>query len=151
MSECPCCRGKSSDRHEHDGCCGHGHDGKGQRAADVTIEQADPFTGMVLEEGPVGEQSERHNQPIENERQPAVKGAASTLAAACNCVTRPEPHEAPVPRSPGNEVRDILSLDIVVSGVIDSSEKPPLASSLDDPYPAVTPHFSQISFCVWRL
>ena len=150
-SKCPCCSGESEDGHKHDGCCGHVHDGKRQHSDDLSIDEADPFAGMLLEEGPVPEQNQRRDQPLEDQRQPTIKAAAPALAAACNCVTRPEPHEAPVPRSPVTELRDLLSLDIVVCGVMDPAEKPPLGSSLDDPHPAVAPHFSQVAFCVWRL
>ena len=146
-AECPCCSGEATK--EDDGCCGHGP--KNQHR--VATFADDPFDGMELLEGPIPVNSvptDREQQSGERTTQiQAADGAA--LAAACHCVTAPEPCNAPVPRSPATELRDVLTVNI--AGVVDvaTSVQPPLSASLEFARGPIEPHFSQIAFCVWRL
>jgi len=145
-AKCPCCSGGVSD--EDQGCCGHGDRDKSQQAKQLSIDHADPFAGMVLEEGPVPENSKQ----LINEDQTSTQGGVeATLATSCHCFSNPDPLDAPTPRSLITELRDVLVSSSAHCGVIYSAGEHPLASKLDAAPAPVAPHFTQVSFCVWRL
>ncbi len=144
-AKCPCCSGDVSD--ERHSCCGHDRD-KSQQAQESSVDNADPFAGMVLEEGPVPENSALPSNEDQSNRRVA---ADATLASTCHCLSNPDPLDAPTPRSPITELQDVLSLSSAHCGIAYSAEEHPLASTLDAACAPAAPHFSQISFCVWRL
>lgn len=145
-AKCPCCSGGLSD--EHQGCCGHGDRNRSQQAKESSVDDADPFAGMVLEEGPVPENSE---QPCNENQSNGQEGAEPTVATRCHCVSNPDPLDAPTPRSPITELRDVLISSSAHCGVVYSADEHPLASTLDAAPAPVASHFTQISYCVWRL
>lgn len=142
--KCPCCSGGVPD--EHQSCCGHAGRDKSQRAKEPSVD--DPFAGMVLEEGPVPENSE---QPTDEGQANRQEVANATLSTTCQCLSKRDPLDAPTPRSPITELRDVLSLSSAHCGILYSAEEHPPASTLDAACAPIAPHFSQISFCVWRL
>lgn len=146
-AKCPCCSGEATK--EEGGCCGHGH--KNQHR--VATFADDPFDGMELQEGPVPVDSVpvEREQPS-GERTTHIQAAdLVALAAACHCVTAPEPFNAPVPRSPATELRDVLTVNIACVADVATSVQPPLSASFEFARGPIEPHFSQIAFCVWRL
>ncbi|WP_147870568.1 hypothetical protein [Stieleria maiorica] len=138
-AKCPCCSGEATS--EEDECCGHGR--KNQHHLSTFAD--DPFEGMELQEGPVPVDSE---QPT-GEHASRIQVAA--LAAACHCVTAPKPFDAPVPRSPATELREVLTVNIACVVDFATSVQPPLSGSFEFARRPIQPHFSQIAFCVWRL
>lgn len=140
-AKCPCCNSEASDK--EDGCCGHVR----QHEDRVATFANDPFAGMELEEGSVPDESE---QP-RDDNQPHIQAADTlSLAAACDCVTAPEPFDAPAPRSATIELRDVITVSVAHCDAT-TAERPPLASLFDVAHRPITLHFSQIVFCVWRL
>ncbi len=141
-AKCPCCSGEAT---TDDGkCCGHAQ--KNQHR--VATFANDPFAGMELQKGPVPQDAE----PPCNEHSPQVQADdVAALAAACHCVTAPEPFDAPVPRSPTTELREVLNVNIACVGDVSVAEKPPLSGFFEFSRRPIEPHFSQIAFCVWRL
>lgn len=141
-AKCPCC---SVEATTDDGeCCGHGQ----RKRPRVATFADDPFAGMKLQKGPVPEDSE----PPCNEDSPQVQADdVVALAAACHCVTAPEPFGAPAPRSPTTELREVLNVNIACVGDVSVSEKPPLSGFFEFSRRPIEPHLSQIAFCVWRL
>lgn len=141
-AKCPCCSGEATN--EEGECCGHGR--KNQHR--VATFADDPFEGMELQEGPVPVDSE---QPSGEHASPFQVADVAALAAACHCVTAPEPFNAPVPRSPASELRDILTINIACVGDAATLVQPPLSGFFELARRPIEPHFSQIAFCVWRL
>lgn len=145
-AKCPCCSGGVSD--ELHSCCGHGDRDKSQQAKEPRVDDADPFAGMVLEEGPVPENSEQPNNEDQTNRQEL---ADATLTTTCHCLSNRDPLDAPTPRSPITELRDVLSVNSAHCGVVYSADEHPLAATLDAESATLAPHFTQVSYCVWRL
>ena len=146
-AKCPCCSGEATN--EEGGCCGHGHKTRHR----VATFADDPFDGMELQEGPTPVDSALvdREQPS-GERTTHIQVAdRAALAAACHCVTAPEPFNAPVPRSPATELRDVLTVNIACVADVATSVQPPLSASFEFARGPIKPHFSQIAFCVWRL
>lgn len=145
-AKCPCCSGGVSD--ERHSCCGHGDRDKSQQAEKPSIDYADPFAGMVLEEGPAPESTE---QPYNENQSNGHEGAEPTVATTCHCVSNPDPLDAPAPRYPITELRDVLISSSAHCDLVYSADEHPLASTLDAAPAPVALHFTQISYCVWRL
>lgn len=144
--KCPCCSGGVSD--EHQSCCGHANRGESQQAEEQTLDDADPFAGMVLEAGPV---PENYEQPT-NQTQPDTRLAENgTLSSSCQCLSKRDPLDAPTPRSPLTELRDVLSLSAAQGCAVYTTVKQPRAYPVDAASAPAAPHFSQVSYCVWRL
>lgn len=146
-AKCSCCTPKPTNDHSHGGCCGHG---QSRQTGMLNQSEDDPFAGVAFED-PLPDQTEEPAQTSDGDDQPIVAAAAPTLSTSCNCVRSSEPLDAPVQRPPLTELRDILSLNNALCGVVDSVDKPPHAWSHDSTQPTITPHFSQIALCVWRL
>lgn len=145
-AKCPCCSGGVSD--EHQGCCGHGERDKSKQDKEPSLDDADPFAGMVLEAGPVPENSQQPSNEAQASKQEIAK---ESLTTACHCLKNRDPLDASAPRSPITELRDVLISSSAHCGVVYSADEHPLASSLDASPAPVAPHFTQISYCVWRL
>lgn len=137
---CPCCSGDSEASSDTEGASYCGHDGLEKQHkttspadnAQAGSEIAEPscFADEILESS----------------------SGKSAVDSSCSCFRRPETPYAPVPRSPDNEVSDIVSLGFTFTGIA-IEPKEPLASVSDfDNAPATAmSHFAQIEFCVWRL
>lgn len=141
-AKCPCCSSEATD--EEDACCGHGR--KNQHR--VATFADDPFEGMELQEGPVHFGAK---QPSDNDTVQFQAANLAALAAACHCVTAPEPFNAPVPRSPATELRDVLTVNIACVADVATSVQPPLSGPFELARRPIEPHLAQIAFCVWRL
>ena len=146
-AKCPCCSGEATT--EEDGCCGHGHKSQHRRATFAD----DPFDGMELKEGPIPVDSVPVDaeQPLNDHAKQKQVAEFAVLAAACHCVTAPEPFNAPVPHSPVTELRDVLTVNIACVVDVATSVQPPLSGCFESARRPIEPHFSQIAFCVWRL
>ena len=141
-ASCPCCSGEATT--DEGECCGHGQ----KKRHRVETFGDDPFTGMELQKGPVPEDTElpRYEHSSQVKADDVV-----ALSTACHCVTAPEPFDAPVPRSPTTELREVLAVHVACVGDVSVSEEPPLSSFFECARRPVEPHFAQIAFCVWRL
>ena len=73
------------------------------------------------------------------------------VVSGCRCLHAPEVPLAPAPRSPANEVRDLVSLGFASSLIADSKQQLPSVAAIDDGPPSAILHFAQIELCVWRL
>jgi hypothetical protein len=138
-----------SDGQESRGCCDRSGGEKRLLSARIAVGESHSFIDVIREEEPIPKQGQDSRRSTDKE--PDIQAASRAQATACNCMPSPERHEAPIPRSPLTELRDTLTLNFGVCGIIDSTEKPQPASLVVDAYPGARPHFSQISFCVWRL
>ena len=145
-----CCSQKPTNDREHGACCGHGQSpqpGSAHSRRRWAVRGSQPFELIHCRD-----QNKERTQNSENgDDQPSVSATAPTLSTSCNCVRSSEPLDAPVQRAPLSELRDILSLNNALCGVVDSVDKPTHAWSHDSTQPTITPHFSQITLCVWRL
>ncbi|WP_425399190.1 hypothetical protein [Aeoliella sp.] len=145
-AKCPCCSGSLSD--EHQGCCEHGKRDKSQQAKEPSVADADPFAGMVLEAGPVPENSQQPSNEAQASKQEISE---ESLTTACHCLKNRDPLDAPTPRSPITELREVLISSTAQCGVVYTADEHPRASTLDAAPAPVAAHFTQISYCVWRL
>lgn len=146
---CSCCNNKPSDRSEHHEC--GVHEGQHSQAHISRSDDGDQLQGKLLQVASPPEKTTDEQQPFQTDDRPVVKAATPSLAATCRCVTSPRPQEAPVSRSPINELTDNLTHNISVCAAADAMNMPPWVSSMANVHPVVTPHFSQIALCVWRL
>lgn len=146
-AKCPCCSGETTE--EEGGCCGDD-----RHSEDPVAESADdPFTGLKLEKGPVSDSAEPEEagQPHSEDDAQVQANHVAALATVCHCATAPEPLDAPLPRSPNSELRDVLMLDVTGVGDVAMFQQRPLSGSVEFARRPMEPHFSQIAFCVWRL
>lgn len=137
--KCPCCSKKPIPSAVDRDCGHHPPQKKQQNKPSALRLRHKADTGAKLETLEVA--------PIEH----LTLGVTQAISDGCTCVASPKPCEAPVPRSPIAELADVLSLNIVSSGTVDSATKPPQISFVDVPSVVTTRRFSQLSLCVWRL
>ena len=131
-SECSCCS-KTPPADEDDSCCARSNRGS---VKITSTKRIDSFAEVAS-----GESEER-----------IVRASPERVfRTACNCSARPAPFNAPTPRSPISELRDVLSLSIAFCAVIEAAERPPATALTEATHPPLAPHFSQIALCVWRL
>jgi len=112
----------------------------------VTAED-DPFAGLCIAQGPQiavisyatlnAESTTRHD---------------STVRKACLCVKNPAVPAEPAPRSAVNQIRDLNSMCCFSVGTAaDAHVRFPGLTGGETLHALVSPHFTQIVLCVWRL
>lgn len=149
--KCGCCSRQPPDDQGQGSCCGTVRHRKSPASDVRTIDDGPPFAGVALQHGAIPEQHEKRDQPSEKNDPLGSKFAAPSHSTACNCVRAPNPFGAPSPRSSVTELTDATCLIIVIVARVDSLAGQPLASAISFRHAKVVPHFSQTSFCVWRL
>ncbi len=143
---CGCCSGHSdvSSNEESASCCGHGSTTEHGIAS---TSEVDPFADMEMANGPAADDSLLRC----SDDQLATFANRPLVVSGCRCLHAPEVPYAPAPRSPANEVRDLVSLGFASSLIADSKQQLPSVSAFDSGPPSAILHFAQIELCVWRL
>jgi len=136
----------SNDAPSNSGCCGESRSQQEQDSVEV-----DSNAGMAMHNGPLLAEAEHGGERAAAGVRPSIRAADRAIRSACNCIASSKPLVAPLPRSTPTELREVLCVSLEFFGVDDSAEQPTLRSSMDAAHSWVAPHFSQISFCVWRL
>ena len=147
---CGCCSGHSDvgsneeSNEEIASCCGHGSATEHGIASKF---EDDPFADMEMANGPAADDSLLRCA----DDQLATFANSPPVVSGCRCLHAPEVPYAPAPRSPANEVRDLVSLGFASSLIADSNQQLPSVAAIDDGPPSAILHFAQIELCVWRL
>ena len=143
---CGCCSGHSDvgSNEEIASCCGHGSATEHGIASKF---EDDPFAEMEMANGPAAD----HSLLRCADDQLATFANSPLVVSGCRCLHAPEVPLAPAPRSPANEVRDLVSLGFASSLIADSKQQLPSVAAIDDGPPSAILHFAQIELCVWRL
>jgi len=147
---CGCCSGHSDvgsneeSNEEIASCCGHGSATEHGIASKF---EDDPFADMEMANGPAADDSLLRCA----DDQLATFANSPLVVSGCRCLHAPEVPYAPAPRSPANEVRDLVSLGFASSLIADSKQQLPSVAAIDDGPPSAILHFAQIELCVWRL
>ena len=143
---CGCCSGHSDvgSNEEIASCCGHGSATEHGIASKF---EDDPFADMEMANGPAAD----HSLLRCADDQLATFANSPLVVSGCRCLHAPEVPLAPAPRSPANEVRDLVSLGFASSLIADSKQQLPSVAAIDDGPPSAILHFAQIELCVWRL
>ena len=147
---CGCCSGHSDvgsneeSNEEIASCCGHGSATEHGIASKF---EDDPFADMEMANGPAADDSLLRCA----DDQLATFANSPLVVSGCRCLHAPEVPLAPAPRSPANEVRDLVSLGFASSLIADSKQQLPSVAAIDDGPPSAILHFAQIELCVWRL
>ncbi|QDV25980.1 hypothetical protein Q31a_43500 [Aureliella helgolandensis] len=147
---CGCCSGHSDvgsveeSNEESASCCGHGS------ATEQGIEstsEVDPFADTEMANEPLADGS-----PLRcSDDQLATTANSPLMVSGCRCLHAPEVPYAPAPRSPANEVRDLVSLGFASSDIAEPKQQLPRVPAFDSGPPSAILHFAQIELCVWRL
>ncbi|MCC7333985.1 MAG: hypothetical protein IT422_02745 [Pirellulaceae bacterium] len=80
-----------------------------------------------------------------------ITPSSRTVESGCHCLHSPETPCVPEPRSPANEVRDLVSLGFAPVVIAEPHEQRPGDGSFGDRLASANFHFAQIELCVWRL
>ena len=144
--QCECCGGPSKVvvEEESASCCGHdgGEDQFSVHATEdescAAIEIIDERVHKVAPSGGADENLDYLSNSL-------------VVDFACNCLQAPETPHAPVPRSPANEVRDLVSLSFTSRVSVGTRWQLASAPNSADSPPPLGLHYAQVEFCVWRL
>lgn len=130
---------------ENASCCEQHSSHKQQPSSSATnddlLEEAEIVEGPVASESPSCCTAESLG----------TSPSSRTVESGCHCLHSPETPCVPEPRSPANEVRDLVPLGFAPSVIAEPREQRPSDGSFGDGQSSANFHFAQIELCVWRL